>query len=211
MLNAGVMDDCKKSRFDWMTTMRIWSIQAKLQRKFVSFGLVFFMLLIDCSVINDYFGVDTYVFTYLFVVIVCEFQWLTNSIHQMINLIPNTIDGQRFISTFISDITYFSFFLVCAILGASGASWLVSYSVVFIVLYIFFFLVDEHATYSREQKGRFIFVILFLAVGALLCSFAASHSSVGVKIMLCVAFFATVLFPSALVGFVILFIFRIHF
>jgi len=208
-VEAGYMDDRKKSRFDWMTTIKTWSIQAKLQRKFVSFGLVFFMLFLGTFFTATFNNI--YFCTYISAVFICEFNMLKAMFHGIKIIREDIIESKRIFNAIISDFFHFNFFLVCAMLGASGANWLVCYSVVFIVFYILFFLVDEHAAYSKEHKCRFIFVIMFFAVGALFCSFAASYSSFTVKILLCLAFYATVLFPSAIVGFAILFIFRIRF
>ena len=123
----------------------------------------------------------------------------------------NTVDLQAICLIYINDVKCFNFFLLCAMFGASGRSLFVFYLVVFSFFYLFFFLVTEGASFSIDRNGRFVFVIVFLALGAMIISFFARYiSSQAINTM--VSWFHISFFLSMLIiGFFLCFKMRIHF
>ena len=156
----------------WMTTMKTWAIQAYMDRKCASFLLVFLMLLIGQTPLISWI--------FVFAMFSVEYRFFKDYFKAS----SNTVDLQAICLIYINDVKCFNFFLLCAMFGASGRSLFVFYLVLFSFFYLFFFLVTEGASFSVDRNGRFVFVIVLLALGAMIISFFARYiSSQAIKTM----------------------------
>ena len=123
----------------------------------------------------------------------------------------NTVDLQAICLIYINDVKCFNFFLLCAMFGASGRSLFVFYLVLFSFFYLFFFLVTEGASFSVDRNGRFVFVIVFLALGAMIFSFFARYISRQAINTMALIFHTTFIFPMLMIGSFLCFKMEFHF